>query len=385
MRSRIYGVILILLVAVSMRSTQTVLAANGCVTTVSYQFPSDQKKPWYTITADKPYPKKPVVKQQLEELAAHGDLSKPPDAYNAKFKADVTLNPGTAKWNHSYTTREWDYDSPFCTVASWCPGKWKDVSHCDPESATVYRSIKEMKVFLIPSLDTLDWYWNWEQSPTVMFAYPDFWIPVTLEPDGNPIWLPEGYQGLHFYYSIPLRDAGHHLPTALPQRPILDEVINPKDAEIYSGKENQINTVIPLCHFDSNGIFTPPYEPKYNVITDIPLSPYYCNLTGENVIGSNHQIQWLQLSISEYDFDIPGTFYIGVATEISRAKLPDSPYLTVENQPRTEPVKTNPYYFEPSNITDETYKSTIFTVWMIVSTPCWTGDGGCDMESPQKK
>jgi hypothetical protein len=368
--------ILILATAVSMKSTQPVLADSSCDTSVYYTFPSDPSKPWYTISASKTDPDKPVVKQQLEELAARGDLSKNIEEYYAKFTATVSLAPGTATWNYAHSTWEWKPFFSYCTEKNVCPGVWKEVKHCDPESATVYRSIQTMKVFLIPSIDTLDWYWNWEQSPTVMYAYPDFWILVSIGEGGTVTWVPPDSSGLHFYSPIPLRDASFYLPSKLTQKPISEEVINPADAGIL---KTDIDKVIPVCDIIDGNSTTPPtygYEDRYHLITDIDDDPYYCNPA---TTVADNKVQSVKLDITDYDFDIPGTFYIGVVTQISPAVLPDSPFVTSENKPRTEPV-TYPTDFQPSNINDGSYVNTEFTVWMIISTPCWSGDGGCNTE-----
>jgi len=124
MRSRIYCLILILTVTVSMRSVQPVSADGSCNTSVNYTNPPDS----FHISASKTYPERPVVKQQLEELAARGDLSKSPEDYDSIFTATVSLEPVTATWNYFYTTREWEYDYFSCTTKK-CPGEWVDIPH----------------------------------------------------------------------------------------------------------------------------------------------------------------------------------------------------------------------------------------------------------------
>ncbi len=385
MRSRISYTVLILIVVVSLKPTKPVSADSGCDTSVHYTIPSDLSKTPYTISASKTYPARPVVKQQLEELAARGDLSQGPDFYDSIFTATVSLEPGTARWNHAYTTDEWEYYYSGCTTENVCPGKWKIVNHCDAQPpVVVYRSIQTINVFLIPSAETLDWYWNWNQSPTVMNAYPDYWVLVTIAEGGVVSWVPKGSSGLHFYYSVPLRDAMFFLPSKLHQDFVDEEIINPGDKKFLP--KSDIMKFIPLCKFDSGNITKYEYEQRYNLNTDIDQSAYDCQSTTPQ---GNTSYQSVTLTISKYDFDIPGTFYIGVVTQLSPAILPPStPNLYSENLPRTEPV-VDPTSFQPSNIilplTDPTsYGQTIFTVWMIVSTPCWTEDGGCNIENPPK-
>jgi hypothetical protein len=378
MRSRTFGLILILMAAVAMKSTQSVSADGGCKTNIKYDFPPN----WYTILASKTYPEKPVVKQQLEELAAHGDLSKPPSEYDARFTATVNLEPGIATWNHSYTTTEWEYDYFNCTWKG-CPGEWVDVPHCDPKSEKVYRGIQTMKFFLIPDGDTQLWYKNWEQSPTMMLSYPDFWMQVAIG-DGGGLSADYGGEigGPHFLYSYPLRGE-FYLPSKLPTRSPYFMLINGEDIKYLS---HDMELVVPVCEYyesgvvqvDSMGIYYYGYQDTFGVTSDIDVDPYKCFPAGRTY--TNNKLQTIELNVTDYDFDIPGIFYIGVVTQMIPAELNNSTDLTPNNQPRKEP-EPKPHTFEPSNIDiNQSYINTKFTVWMIVSTPCWSGDGGCNTE-----
>lgn len=210
-----------------------------------------------------------------------------------------------------------------------------------------------------------------------MNAYPDYWALVTIGEGGEPSWVPEGSSGLHFFYSVPLRDAFFFLPSKLHQDFVADEIINPKDEGRLT--DLGINKVIPVCDFDSGDIKRYGYEQRYNLNTDIDKDAYDCQ--SKTPVEENPP-RSVELDITKYDFDIPGTFYIGVVTQISPAKLTDFRFVASDNQPQTEPPKTDPYYFDPSNIVDSSYTNTQFTVWMLVSTPCWLGDGGCDKLNP---
>jgi hypothetical protein len=328
----------------------------------------------------------------LENLAANGELAQTPEYYDTKFKVMVSLEPGTATWNTVDSVTEWQWDcSPYLASLGICveKGHWDTHDVCTAHGPVpVSRSIETVKFFLIPSAETANWYGYTSNvySPTVLYAYPDFWMPVTAEGDADR-WLEKG--GLHFYYSMPLRGSPFYLPSKLPQTPISLEVINPIDANVIQGTQDTqgtqgVDMAIPVCdantgndlehRFSSISTMNYGYSKPWWEKSMVGNDSYNCTYSAN--AGNNNTVQSIELDISQYDFDIPGTFYLGVVTQILPAKSPKGDGSTEK--------EGSPHMFQPSNIHPTVhediglYSDLGFSVWMIVSTPCWNGNLGTE-------
>jgi len=374
MHWRIFCVLLILTAGISLRSAQPALADYYCPPNLNYSFPD----PWYFISASKYKPDQPVVKQQLEELAARGDLPNPPSSYDAEFLINVSIKSGLATYDldEPYYVKEW-----VCNPYKVC--KWEEVEHhkCVTQSPVpVYRSIQEVAFSLIPDGKTADWYGKLTQSPTVTMLYPNYWEPVVLGENGEPVGNFRGdLGGIHFFYSDPLLIGKYFYPSKLPQLDKAQVVFNPLDA----GKiDSQVVKVIPVCLMYNGTVIDYGYKNSDMFVdSDIDADPYTC---GKN-IGYDYtgtKIQSIQLDVTNYDFDFPATFYLGVATVIAPALSPQIAPGLPPLDGKTEETDITGTDLEPSNYTEYLFKNTGFSVWMLASTPCQTADGGCDMLQP---
>jgi hypothetical protein len=380
MRWRLVCVLLIMAAGISLRSVQPASAAINCKTDVKYVFPSD----WYTITAKKTWPEKPIVKQQLEDLAARGDLPNPPSYYDAKFSIQVSLKPGIAWWETVEKELIWG-DDPKCPLYQKLNHTCRQVvvdtvEYCLGHNIPVYRSIQEIAFSLIPDGQTAAWYTNLSQSPTVNMLYPNFWEPVVLGNNGQPqgnFW--GDLNGPHFFFSDPLAIGMFHYPSKLPQIAKEQALINQADIQ---NVDQEVRMVIPVCtiltgsqvEHGPTGATVVNYG--YNtdntwVNSDIDADPYYC---APIPTFTDSKIQSIDLEVVEYDFDFPANFYLGVVTKIAPAL---SPIDGISKE--TDITETG---LEPSNIFDNSYRQTQFSVWMLVSTPCQTADNGCDTLTP---
>jgi len=380
MRWRIYCTLLILAAGISLQSTQPALADNNCIPNQKYSnlkysysslYPGNT---WFQITANLKNPKKPIVKQQLEELAARGDLPKAPSDYDAEFIINVGIKPVLATWYYAYSTWEWEPYYSGCTNRTYCPGESKEIPHCVPESATVYRSIKQVKFVLFPATETANWYNNLNQSPTVAMLYPNYWAPVVLGEGGQPVGNASGeLGGPHFLYSDPQLINKYMFPSELPEEDTGMALINPADVDLVDYKN--VPRVIPVCSLLDGKVTNSGYRINYGgyIDSDINTDEYDC---GESMgyDPTGYKIQSLTFDVTQYDFDFPATFYLGVATEIVPALSP--------LDGKTEETDITKSELEPSNYGTDPYKQSQFSVYMLVSTPCQTADGGCDMLTP---
>ncbi len=366
MRSRIFWVIIAILIPSISRPAQSVLADDACDKSENITFPGD----YYQFAVDKSGPENPVIKQQLEDLYNHGALSGAPESYGVGFSAKLVLKPGTLTWNQwvQEGPDDWVYDhgcNYFLEENGECTGHWEKHYDCKQFSQDIYRSIRELRVFLIPDKNTVSWLEQVNQSPKLKLAYPDFWEPVVVN-SSVPIanWW-DDQQGLHFLISDSYSSI--FLPTYLYVKTALAEIPNSLDGQnIYN---IQSVYVIAVCDAIDGSIVN--YGGLFN-------HDFNYDCAKSNFVQNKElQIQSIELSISKFFFDIPGNFAIGVAAIIDPAKYPD---------PNHEETIAGPETLHPTNIGDGTYMNTSFTVWMIVTTPCTMGmgDAGCETYfSPQ--
>jgi hypothetical protein len=341
MYKRVCFGILMLISALSLCSTRHVSAQGTCDTNVYFKFPDTipSTGPWYMITAQKDQPKEPIVKQELEDLYSRGALTGNLSDYYVNFTASMSLFSGTASWNYAYTKQEWDRESK----------KWIEVPHCDPYSQTVYRSIKTMKVFLLPDPSTIQWLHDLVAKPTLRLAYPNNWLPVVAT--GGGALFDARYSnehGLHFLLANDV-ESWWGLPGKLNQISYIAAILNSDDQATIHKKG--IDMAIPLC--DAN-------EGTKKNYSDDSTYKFECEIENGNI---GDRIQSVKITITGFAFDIPGKFYIGVSTEIDPASYFNTP------EPNTSANK-----FLPTNIGDGSYSNTAFNVWITVSTPCWSGD-----------
>jgi hypothetical protein len=365
MRWRTLCVLLILAAGISLRSAQFAFADYSCPPNLKYSFPN----PWYIISASKYKPERPIVKQELEDLAARGDLPNAPSFYDAEFFIDVNIYSGKATYDADEKYYE---DEMVCDVYSRCKVQKVEKHRCVTQpSVPVYRSIKQVSFSLVPDGKTAQWYKKPDTSPTVKMLYPNYWRPVVLDENGQPVGNYWGNKsGIHFFYSDPQSTWTFSYPSKLPEIPKANAVINPEDVNSIDG---DVDNVIPVCTMWGGSTFTYDYI-SYNLInSDIDADPYYCVPTiGYDSTGT--YIQSIHLDITDYDFDFPATFYLGVATDIAAALSP--------LDGKTEETGITKTKLQPSNFGTVSYLQTQFSVWMLVSTPCQTADKGCDMLNP---
>jgi len=376
MRWRIFIPLSILAAGISLRSVQPALADLYCPPNLKFSFPPT----WYTLSVKKIKPEQPIVKQQLEELAARGDLPKAPSEYDAEFNIEVDLFSGSATYvaDEPYYTKDWVCDK----YNKNC--KYEKVKHhnCVTQPpVTVYRSIKQVKFVLFPDAITANWYKDLSKSPTVAMLYPNYWAPVVLGEGGQPVGNASGeLGGPHFFYSDPQLINQYMFPSKLPMEDAALALINPDDSNTI---DPQVPRVIPVCSLLDGKVTNSGYAEYKDgyVDSDIDLDPYYC---GESMVydPSGTKIQKLTFDVTQYDFDFPATFYLGLATEFAPALSPLIPPGLAPLDGKTEETEITKSELEPSNYKNKLYLQNKIFVYMLVSTPCQTADGGCDMLTP---